>query len=129
MKTQDDLGDSTKWSLGDVNEYGRVMKTVEQRVESLKEMCNAHRRTIRDVERTMLRGKLLIFARCSFRWLTALVANTRKEEITRFSKASTDAEFARILKARTLGPEHLETQSQLRRQIRVSTTYLIGYLT
>ena len=58
MKTQDDLGDSTKWSLGDVNEYGRVMKTVEQRVESLKEMRNAHRRTIRDVERTMLRGKL-----------------------------------------------------------------------
>ena len=67
VKTQDDLGDSTKWSLGDVNEYGCVMKTVEQRVESLKEMRNAHRRTIRDVERTMLRGKLLIFARCSCR--------------------------------------------------------------
>ena len=58
MKTQDDLGDATKWSLGDVNEYGRVMKTVEQRVESLKELHNAHRRTIRDVERTMLRGRL-----------------------------------------------------------------------
>lgn len=48
------------------------------------------------------------------------LANTRKEEIVRFSKASTDAEFAKILKARTLSPEHMETQSQLRRQIRVS---------
>lgn len=44
----------------------------------------------------------------------------RKEEIARFSKASTDTELARILKARTLSPEHLETQSQLRREIRVS---------
>lgn len=43
----------------------------------------------------------------------------RKEEIVRFSKASMDAEFARMLKARTLGPEHLETQSHLRRDIRV----------
>ena len=58
MKTQDDLGDSTKRSLGDVNEYGRVMKSVEQRVESLKELRNTHRRTVRDVERTMLRGRL-----------------------------------------------------------------------
>ena len=49
---------------GDVNEYGRVMKTVEQRVESLKELHNAHRRTIRDVERMMFRGKLSVFARC-----------------------------------------------------------------
>lgn len=46
-------------------------------------------------------------------------ASTRKEEIARFSKASKDPEFARVVKARTLGPDHLETQSQLRRGIRV----------
>lgn len=45
----------------------------------------------------------------------------RKEEIVRFSKANSDAEFAKMLKTRTLGPEHLETQTQLRRGIRVCT--------
>lgn len=44
----------------------------------------------------------------------------RKEEVVRFSKASNDAEFTKMLKGRTLGPEHLETQTQLRRGIRVS---------
>lgn len=47
-------------------------------------------------------------------------ATMRKEEIVRFSKANNDVEFAKMLKARTLGPEHLETQAQLRRGIRVS---------
>lgn len=48
------------------------------------------------------------------------LAGTRKEEIARFNKARTDDGFAKMLKARTLGPEHLETQTQLRRDIRVS---------
>lgn len=43
----------------------------------------------------------------------------RKEEISRFNRAKSDAEFAKMLKIRTLGPEHLETQNQLRRDIRV----------
>lgn len=48
------------------------------------------------------------------------VARMRKEEIERFSKASNDAEFAKMMKSRTLDPEHLEIQTQLRRGIRVS---------
>ncbi len=48
------------------------------------------------------------------------IGTTRKEEIERFSKASKDTDFARMLKARILNPDHLETQSQLRREIRVS---------
>jgi nucleoporin NUP159 len=48
-----------------------------------------------------------------------LTAGTKKEEIARFNKAKTDPEFAKMLKVRTLGPEHLETQSQLRKDIRV----------
>lgn len=46
--------------------------------------------------------------------------STREEEVERFSKASKDAEFARMLKQRNLSPDHLETQAQLRRDIRVS---------
>jgi hypothetical protein len=44
---------------------------------------------------------------------------TRKEEIVRFERAKSDEDFAKMLKVRGLGPEHLETQSQLRRDIRV----------
>jgi hypothetical protein len=50
-------------------------------------------------------------------------ALTRKEEILRFNRAQTDTEFAKMLKSRTLGPEHLETQSQLRRDIKVRNCF------
>lgn len=54
--------------------------------------------------------------------------STRKEEIERFSKASKDTDFARMLKARMLSPDHLETQSQLRREIRVRLLWCICML-
>ena len=58
-------------------------------------------------------------------------AETRKEEIVRFSKAKNDPEFSKMLKSRTLGPDAAETQSQLRRQIQVcfSLTLRIYILT
>lgn len=48
-----------------------------------------------------------------------VAATTRKEEILRFSKATSTAEFTKMMKLRTLGPEHLETQTKLRKQMRV----------
>jgi hypothetical protein len=48
-----------------------------------------------------------------------MTAGTRREEIARFNKAKDDKEFAKMLKARTLGPEHSETQTQLRKCVRV----------
>lgn len=56
-----------------------------------------------------------------------LIAETRKEEIVRFSKAKADPEFSKMLKARTLGPDATETQSQLRKQIRVSVRLLPAF--
>ncbi len=56
------------------------------------------------------------------------VAGTRREEIARFNKAKDDKEFAKMLKARTLGPEHSETQTQLRKSIRVSTVFFLTTL-
>ena len=50
----------------------------------------------------------------------------RKEEVVRFGKAKDDAEFAKMLKVRSLGPEHLETQVQLRRGVRVSACVLLS---
>lgn len=46
--------------------------------------------------------------------------NARKEEVDRFQKAKSNNEFVKMLKARTLGPEHVETQMRLRRSVRVS---------
>ncbi|KAI0784456.1 hypothetical protein C8Q75DRAFT_736064 [Abortiporus biennis] len=100
LRTAADLSDPTKWKIGDIPEYQRIMLGLENDISKLKDLRLAHMKAIRELESNMLR------------------ANTKKEEIARFSKASSDAEFARILKARTLSPEHLETQSQLRRQIR-----------
>ena len=59
--------------------------------------------------------------------LNISIAETLKEEIVRFSKAKADPEFARMLKDRTLGPDAAETQSQLRKQIRVSNELLPLY--
>ncbi|KAI0297266.1 hypothetical protein B0F90DRAFT_1918788 [Multifurca ochricompacta] len=56
--------------------------------------------TIRELETSMLKTK------------------TRKEEIARFEKARSDAEFEKMLRARFLSPEQTELQTQLRRDIR-----------
>ena len=50
---------------------------------------------------------------------SAWTACTRKEEIARFDKALNNPDFARMLKTRNLGPEHVEKQARLRKQVRV----------
>ena len=52
--------------------------------------------------------------------LTDNTAKTRKEEIVRFEQSKVDGEFSSMLKMRSLNPEHVETQTILRRDIRVS---------
>ncbi|OSC99961.1 hypothetical protein PYCCODRAFT_746796 [Trametes coccinea BRFM310] len=99
-KTIEDLTDPTKWLLGDLPQFKQLMKEVERELgkwQKEKAVLISH---IRELESDMLK------------------ATTRKEEIARFSRASQDAEFARMLKARTLSPEYLEMQAQLRREIR-----------
>ncbi|KAI0315558.1 hypothetical protein OF83DRAFT_1173706 [Amylostereum chailletii] len=50
-----------------------------------------------------------------------LRAKTRREEIVRFNKAKSDAEFSKMLQSRFLSPEHVELQTQLRRNIRAAS--------
>ncbi|TFK82700.1 hypothetical protein K466DRAFT_666322 [Polyporus arcularius HHB13444] len=100
LKTSHDLKEPTNWVLSDLTAFKQIMKEVERELEkwqSEKEKCISY---LRELESDMLKG------------------STRKEEIERFSKASKDTDFARMLKARMLNPDHLETQSQLRREIR-----------
>ncbi|KAF9243558.1 hypothetical protein BU15DRAFT_30378, partial [Melanogaster broomeanus] len=95
-----DLGDTRKWVFGDIKEYGRILADVRTDVEQIKLQRVSLRKALRELDSNMLK------------------AGTRKEEIIRFNRAKTDAEFAKMLKVRTLGPEYVETQSQLRRGIR-----------
>jgi nucleoporin NUP159 len=43
-----------------------------------------------------------------------LKATTRREEVNRFAEAKRDGDFSKMLNSRTLGPDHLEAQKQLR---------------
>ncbi|RDB29456.1 hypothetical protein Hypma_014815 [Hypsizygus marmoreus] len=95
-----DLGDSSKWALEDVVQFGQVLRQYEKDLEEMEESRASQKQTIREIQSSMLK------------------AGTRKEEISRFNKANRDKDFAKMLKARTLGPEHLEAQTQLRRNIR-----------
>ncbi|KAI1797485.1 hypothetical protein LXA43DRAFT_417538 [Ganoderma leucocontextum] len=101
-KNADDLNEPTKWIMNDLTQFRHILKEAELGLvkwEKEKVMCILH---LRELESEMLKG------------------STREEEVERFSKASKDTEFARMLKQRTLSPDHLETQAQLRRDIRVS---------
>ncbi|KAL5526008.1 hypothetical protein ACEPAG_7346 [Sanghuangporus baumii] len=99
--SKETLRDRTKWSFGDLEAFSKVIKDVENDVLAVYRLKDEFLPLIREAESTLLK------------------AETRKEEIIRISKAKTDPEFARILKARTLDPDASETQSQLRRQIRL----------
>ncbi|CCM04682.1 uncharacterized protein FIBRA_06868 [Fibroporia radiculosa] len=93
--------DMSKWTIGDLVRLQPAMLVVEKELAGLKGRKADYEASIQELEGHLLK------------------ASARKEEVVRFSKASSDAGFARMLKARTLAPEHLEAQSQLRRDIRV----------
>jgi nucleoporin NUP159 len=113
-----DLGDSTKWNLGDVVQFKQVLQQYEQDLSALKEARDTQSQALRELQSNMLKG-MCRTAAAPNQTLICLIAGTRKEEIIRFNKAKNDSDFAKMLKSRTLGPEHLETQTQLRRDIRV----------
>ncbi|KAL1701706.1 hypothetical protein EV121DRAFT_282457 [Schizophyllum commune] len=100
-KRREDLVDAAKWSLGDLALFGRTLMAFSKDLTELKAARDKERQLVKELRASMLK------------------ANTRKEEIARFSKAQSDPEFAKMLKTRTLGPEHLETQTNLRRNLRI----------
>uniref|UniRef100_A0A0W0F345 Nucleoporin Nup159/Nup146 N-terminal domain-containing protein n=1 Tax=Moniliophthora roreri TaxID=221103 RepID=A0A0W0F345_MONRR len=99
-RRKEDLGDASKWALGDVVHFGVTMKQFERDISELKEGPEKQKQSLSELNKSIVK------------------AGTRREEIARFNKAKSDNEFAKMLKSRTLGPEHLETQTQLRRNIR-----------
>lgn len=118
-----DLPDATKWAPGDIKEYGRVMTEVQGDIKEIKEQRKLLQQSLKELESSMLKG-LSCVLRPRLSTNARYTAGTRKEEIIRFTRAQTDSEFAKMLKIRTLGPEYLETQSQLRRDIRVQLSLI-----
>ncbi|KAJ8454819.1 hypothetical protein ONZ45_g19159 [Pleurotus djamor] len=96
-----DLRTPEKWGgLNDVVPFGKAMKTLESDIKQKKQLMLKEHDFLRDIQDSMLK------------------AGTRKEEIARFNRAKNDADFSQMLKSRTLGPEHHETQVHLRKSIR-----------
>ncbi|KAF9650194.1 hypothetical protein BDM02DRAFT_3066742, partial [Thelephora ganbajun] len=94
------LEDAQKWSLLDIPAYGKAMKSLHTDIATLKESWDPFHQTLGEIEGDMLK------------------AFTRKEEIGRFSKTVNNPDFFRMLRTRSLGPEHLEKQTRLRKQVR-----------
>ena len=102
VDTVDDLANPEKFAVGDVSQLKRLMLLIEEDVIGFKELRVSTKKTVAELESAMLRVAM------------------RKEEIVRFSKASTDPEFAKMLKGRTLGPETVRSFAFLPKQICLS---------
>ncbi|OCH90355.1 hypothetical protein OBBRIDRAFT_755181 [Obba rivulosa] len=100
LRSKADLEDARKWAVTDAGQLGHIIKSLETEIQEAEAQLQTYLPLIRALESDLLK------------------ATTRREEIAQFSKASQDDEFATMLKTRTLDPDHLETQSQLRREIR-----------
>ncbi|KAF5367090.1 hypothetical protein D9758_003977 [Tetrapyrgos nigripes] len=103
-RRKEDLGDASKWGLADMAQFGQVLVTFQKDVEEINKKRETLQTALEDLHKGMIK------------------ANTRREEVARFNKAQADNEFSKMLKLRTLGPEHQENQTQLRRSIRAVDT-------
>ncbi|KAJ3786013.1 hypothetical protein GGU10DRAFT_311953 [Lentinula aff. detonsa] len=99
-RRKEDLGSRDKWAPCDAPQFGALLRQLEQDIFELKASTEKQKEDVRDIGKSMIK------------------AGARREEIARFNKAKSDNEFSRMLKTRSLGPEHLENQTQLRRNIR-----------
>lgn len=94
------------------------MTALHADIAALKDSWRPLHQALGEIEVDMLKG-MRSFCKIKGLLLTAWKACTRKEEIARFSKAINNPDFTRMLRTRNLGPEHLEKQSRLRKQVRV----------
>ncbi|KAF9048549.1 hypothetical protein BJ165DRAFT_1460486 [Panaeolus papilionaceus] len=100
-QTKEDVGSAEKWNFSSLAQFGDALKEFQDDLEFLEGQRSKLKASLKELQNNLLK------------------AGTRKEEIARFNKAQSDPEFAKMLKARTLGPEHSETQTQLRKSIRI----------
>ena len=118
-----DASSNANCSLRDIHQFGENIRQMRSNLSLLQRLRAEHASANRALRGQMLKGNCHGSSERSYpilnEALVACAAGTKKEEVVRFHRAKTDAEFAMILRERTLGPEHLETQNQLRKDVRV----------
>lgn len=56
-----DLGDSTKWGLSDIIQFGQTMKQFEHDINQLQEQRNVQRQVLRELQSKLLKGAVIPF--------------------------------------------------------------------
>ena len=82
-----DLGDVTKWNLGDVVQFGQVLRQYEADLSTLKELRDAQYQALRELQSNMLKGMRYIVVFFLFSW--TLILSLQLELGGKKSSAST----------------------------------------
>ncbi|QRW04056.1 structural constituent of nuclear pore protein [Ceratobasidium sp. AG-Ba] len=92
---------SSKWSLGDLEALKQVTTLVAKEVDQLQGLNKDFVSQMTELQPG------------------AEKVHAKKNEIARYIRAKKDPKYTRLLKSRTSSPEHLETQTKLRKSIQV----------
>ncbi len=93
----EDFGDNTKWSFGDLPKMLALAKSMRPLTERVENEAAGHKRAVAELQSMQLK------------------AEAKREEVARFIRARSDPEFAKMIRIRQLGPEHVENQTKLRK--------------
>ncbi|SNX82472.1 related to nucleoporin [Melanopsichium pennsylvanicum] len=100
-QTVQDFADSSKWSFGDLPKMLSLAKSLRPLTQQIEEDATSHRRNVAEMQSLQLK------------------AEAKREEVARFIRARSDPEFAKMIRIRQLGPEHVENQNKLRKASQV----------
>ncbi|EPQ30288.1 uncharacterized protein PFL1_02404 [Pseudozyma flocculosa PF-1] len=92
-----DFGDASKWSFGDLQKMLELTRRLESETGQLEDKSTGQKRQLAELQSLQLK------------------AEAKREELARFIRARSDPEFAKIVRVRQLGPEHVENQNRLRK--------------
>ena len=96
-KEADDLDSTDDWTFGDLAAKETIVAAVQQRVQHVDSLIAGWQRRISGLESVQLKTEV------------------KRDETSRFMRARKDQEFAKLVRVRHLGPEHVENQQRLRR--------------
>lgn len=95
-----------KYSFGDLDPFKSLIAKLHEKVRLLLEEGKVDKLLLAELQNL------------------ALISETKREELSRWVKAKDDPDFAKILKSRSLGPEHTENQLRLRKLLQITSTRL-----
>ncbi|GAC97179.1 hypothetical protein PHSY_004764 [Pseudozyma hubeiensis SY62] len=97
----EDFADPSKWSFGDLPKMLSLAKSLGPLTQRIEDEAASHKRKVAELQSLQLK------------------AEAKREEVARFIRARSDPEFAKMIRVRQLGPEHVENQNKLRKASQV----------